>query len=59
MSDYYEECECCGKEVHITGGYIGTFSEVYCVECGFWGDYCGLKCCGDDSHEPQYEKGEN
>jgi hypothetical protein len=44
MSDYYCDCECCGKECHITGAYLGTFEEVYCEECGFHGDNCGLEC---------------
>ena len=63
LSDYYVECDCCGKEVHIRGGYIGTFDSVYCIECGFWGDYCGLKCqeheFEDEDPNKQYEKWED
>jgi len=44
MSDYYPNCECCNKEVHIQGGYIGTFDDVYCLECGFGGEYCNTEC---------------
>lgn len=44
MSDYYHNCECCEKEVHIRGAYIGTFDDVWCEECGYAGDNCNTDC---------------
>ena len=51
MSDYYCDCDCCGKECHIRGAYLGTFEEVYCEECGFAGEYCKTDCQKEEGED--------
>lgn len=41
MSQYEDECTCCGEEVIIRGAYIGHYSDVYCTDCGFEAEFCG------------------
>ena len=49
MENYYkncydERCECCRKDVTISGGYIGMLVDIYCNECGYESEYCERKC---------------
>jgi len=41
---YDEQCECCNKEVTISGAYIGSFSGVFCEDCGYESEYCNSEC---------------
>ena len=48
IGNYYNlECECCGGEFILSGGYIGLMTDLYCEKCGFEGEYCGMECDGD------------
>ena len=37
---YYDDnCNECGKELTITGAYLGSYEDCYCEDCGYMGEY--------------------